>query len=604
MVPHSFLSAVLDLVGLASTATVVVRLVSGLQPLFERARDSCRACQPPEGRALLLWSAFLVHIAWMAAAALYFRNLLSLWDLMGTWLENQPVNRPVYALLHFYLFFLLVCGIYAWAITIFEISQNRKVFKDLFMIARFNTRKYQPIEDLETQHGSSSTDPIDTEAEIPCALSDVRSTSSLPQDEDPRTNGQESSGDVAPTGARMNEPQHPSNEAAWSGIDRPIGEIITRTANSPIRSITISSSRMGGGWNNGETTGPFNEHSPTLDSDGDAITRTPSSSTSNASSGSDEPEDDDNDRGGCQGVRLRKPRNTKPLCIIDQRGYIEGDCPSGLYYATPRLSPQDQNAETHTESFIIGEPPSPCDSCSSAHAESIPTAKRSPARVPITPTSPTADADDADTEKTDNERKQRERKNRNLAKAATQTANSNMSMMVPPCRTHTVLHGIDPNPGDNIANCAVIESSITSPALEEGAHSAGDDAENTRVQESNLAAQALDQRSTSVSPKPTPSPTPASALHTRPATPPRDQRDRETGLYRRSGQAAKADMPIGMRDEGGPLARPPPRRRPMSPYPFAKERQATGPEGGRHLRDLSLEIPDAGFDSHDGEGEQ
>lgn len=294
--------------------------------------------------------------------------------------------------------------------------------------------------------------------------------------------------------------------------------------------------------------------------------------------------------------------NTKASCIIDQRGYIEEDGPSGLYYATPRLSPQDQNAETHAESIIIGEPPSPCDSCSSAHAESIPTAKRSPARVPITPTSPTADADDADTEKTDNERKQRERKNRNLAKAATQTANSNMSMMVPPCRTHTVLHGIDPNPGDNKANCGVIESSIATPALEEGAHSAalGDDAENTRVQESNLAAQALDQSSTSVSPKPTP----ASALHTRPATPPRDQRDRETGLYWRSSQAATADMRIGMRDEGGPLARPPPRRRPMSPYPFAKGRQATGPEGGRHLRDLSLEIPDAGFDSHGGEGEQ
>lgn len=235
MVPHSLLSAVLDFVGLASTAAVIVWLVSGLQPLFERVRDSCRACQPPKGRALLLWSAFLIHIAWMAAAALYLRNLLSLWDLMGTWLENQPVNRPVYALLHLYLFFLLVCGIYAWAITVFEISQNRKVFKDLFMIARFNTRKYQAIEDLETQHGSSSTDPIDTEAENPSALSDVQGTRSLPQDEGSRSNGQESNEDVAPTGARINEPQHPSNEAAWPGTDRPVGEIIARTGYSPIR---------------------------------------------------------------------------------------------------------------------------------------------------------------------------------------------------------------------------------------------------------------------------------------------------------------------------------------------------------------------------------
>lgn len=52
-------------------------------------------------------------------------------------------------------------------------------------------------------------------------------------------------------------------------------------------------------------------------------------------------------------------------------------------------------------------PPSPCDSCSSAYAKCIPTAKRSPARVPITPTSPTADAEDADTEKTDVERNRR-----------------------------------------------------------------------------------------------------------------------------------------------------------------------------------------------------
>ncbi len=146
-------------------------------------RDSCRAREPPEGRLLLLWSVLIFQIEWAAAAILYYHNLLSLWDAMGAWLESQPVNRPVYALLHFYLFFLLVCGLYALAITIFKITQIRKVFNDLLMIARFNIRKYQAVEDIEAQHSSSVPDLIDAETEEHSTVGNVRNTTLPLQDE-------------------------------------------------------------------------------------------------------------------------------------------------------------------------------------------------------------------------------------------------------------------------------------------------------------------------------------------------------------------------------------------------------------------------------------
>ena len=528
MVSYGPLTAVLDFIGLASTVTVIVWLVSGLQPLFKRVRDSCRACQPPEGRALLLWTVFLIHVAWVAAAALYFRNLFSLWDFMGTWLENQPVNRPVYALLHLYLFFLLVFGIYTCAITIFEISLNRRVFKDLFMIARFNTRGYQAIEDQEAQHRSCSTDSIDAGIVTISAVGNVRNTNSLPQD-----------------------------------------------------------------------------------SDGDTITMTPSSSSSsNGSSGIDEPEYVDDDRYGHQGVRLREPledrKQKKPNAshTIDQCGYVEteeegdDDDPYGLYYATPRMSPQDQNARINVEPLNIGEPHSPCDSCSSAHAESIPTAKRSPVRVPITPTSPTADAEDADTEKTDVERKQRERRNRNSATSILQRPHAVTSKTLPPYGTN-LLFG-------------------KPPIL-------GDDEENTGALESDLRAHILEPRDctgastrTSGKPKSKLSPMSAPAFNTRPATSPLDLRDWEAGLFWRSqeadvsGSAASrdeqaymvtsdgeiiVDTRTGMRRRIYPSVRPRQRKRPGSPYPFVQGRQAAGP-GGRGFRNLSLEIPDVGIQSH------
>lgn len=438
IVPYSLVGAMLDSIGFFSTATIIVWLVSSLQPLFKRVRDSCRACQPPEGRAWLLWSAVLIPIIWVAAAALYFRNLVSLWHFMGAWLGNESVNRPLYALLHLYLFFLLVCGIYLGAITFLELFRNRQVFIDLFMIARFNTRRHRTGEDLEAQHGSSSTDPIDVEGETPSAVVNIHSTSPLPQRENSRRSGQESH-DAPPTVCLIKEPEYPTDEDAWPGIDTPVGQIITRTVYSPLVP-------MGGGWNNSEAPGPSNEHDTTIDSDDNAITMTPSSfSSSDASSGTDEIEYVNDDRCGRQGVRLREPRedrkhrNTNALQSFDQRRCV-GECredhdPYSLYYASPRLNPQDQDARTEVKALDIREPNSPCDSCSSAHAETIPTAKRSPARVPITPTSPTADANDADTEKTDVERKQRERKNRNSETTAPQGPHIKPSRRLPPSDT-------------------------------------------------------------------------------------------------------------------------------------------------------------------------
>ena len=484
MTLYSLLRAVLDLIGLASTVTVIVWLISGLQPLFERVRDSCRTCQPPEGRAQLLWSALLIYIAWVAAAALYFRHLFSFWDFMGTWLENRTVNRPVYALLHLYLFFLIVCGIYAWAITLVEMVQNRKVFSDLLMIARFNTRKYQVIEDMEAQHRSFSPDPSDSEAETPSIVSNVRATTSIPQEASSRRNGQGLDEDVTSAEARINEP----------------------------------------------------EYQAILDSDGEAITLTPSSSSSNASSGIDEFEyvDDDNDRYGLQGVRVREHLETKKLrhthgfYMINQHRCIRGDDdddPYGLYYATPRLGSQFQNTRIQPEPLDIEEPQLPRNSSSSAHAESIPTAKRSLARVPITPTSPTVEAEDADTEKTDVEREKRDRKYRSstpstpkLPRAKTRTLPPHDE---PPCgvsiraATSLLSYGTD----RNFDHCEEITGALNSkPAAPTPEHQAC----------------TITSRRLTSEPKPQDSPASTSASHTRDSYPPLDQADREAGPFRRS----------------------------------------------------------------------
>lgn len=203
MVSYSLFDGVLDVISLASTVAVVVSLISGLQPLFKRARESCRAFQPPEGRALLLWSAlFVVPTVWAAAAALYFRILYSLWDSMGALLEEQPVNRLVYTLLHLYLFFLLVFGIYAFAITALEIIRNGELLTDLVMIARFDPRRskgHRTLEDMEAQQDCSLLDPAETDPP-------------LPQDEDSHSNGQGSNDDIIAVAGHLDEPEYPTEE--------------------------------------------------------------------------------------------------------------------------------------------------------------------------------------------------------------------------------------------------------------------------------------------------------------------------------------------------------------------------------------------------------
>ena len=230
MDPYDLVDIISDSVGFASTATIVVGLVTGLQPEFKRIRDSCRAGQLPEGRAQLLLSSFLVPIAWQLAAILYLRNLFSLWDMMGSWLESQPVNRLVYALLHLYLFFLLLLGIFAFAVTIFEICSNPQVFGDLSMIARFRTSGYHLVEDTEAQHGSSALDQSGLESE-PAGVVDVRNTSSPQDGEGLRSNGQEN---VAPTTARTTESGYPVQEPTWSGSDHPIWQSTTWAVEAPL----------------------------------------------------------------------------------------------------------------------------------------------------------------------------------------------------------------------------------------------------------------------------------------------------------------------------------------------------------------------------------
>lgn len=206
MVPYSTSNAALDFVGFANTTIVVGWLISIIQPLFERVKDACRAGQPPAPgeRAIVLWMVFyLIPATWVAAVALYYRHLSSLWECMGIWLAQEPVNRPVYALLHLYLFFLLVCGLFAWAMTCVEICRNFRVSKDIFMIARFSPRRDHDVQDMEAQRDS----PVDTEAENPSTDGNVRNTSSPTQDEDSPRNGQEANGDVAATNL-VNESEH------------------------------------------------------------------------------------------------------------------------------------------------------------------------------------------------------------------------------------------------------------------------------------------------------------------------------------------------------------------------------------------------------------
>lgn len=235
MALYSLLDAASDLVGLGSIVSIIVSLVSSVQPLFERVRDSCRACQPPEGRVQLLGYAFLISVAWVAAAAQYFRILFSLWDVMGAWFVDQPINWRVYALLQFYLVFLLVCGGYACAITIVEVSGNRKVLNDLWVIAGLNRRKYEVAEDMEAQHLPSSPNLVASQTEVASVVDDVYYTSSLPQDEDSCKNDQDLNEDITLSRPRTNESEHPMEEAAWSEIDQPVRKSMTKTAYSSIR---------------------------------------------------------------------------------------------------------------------------------------------------------------------------------------------------------------------------------------------------------------------------------------------------------------------------------------------------------------------------------
>lgn len=212
------LNAVLDFVAFVSTAAVIVLLITALQPLFEKVRDSCQAGQTHEGRALLLWSAFWIHVAWVAAAALYCRSLSRHWDFMTMWLTERPTERATYALLHFDLFILLFVGIFVCAATVAEICWNFRVYKDLFMIARLDANQ-----DLEAQQLYSSTDPVNVEAGTRSTAGDVN-TSSPVQDEDSPRNHQAVNEDL-PTPASIDDGVIGDN---WPDIDRIIDEISTQ----------------------------------------------------------------------------------------------------------------------------------------------------------------------------------------------------------------------------------------------------------------------------------------------------------------------------------------------------------------------------------------
>ena len=450
MAPFNPLDAALDLVAIASTATLTFMLICRLQPLYERVKDSWRASQQPEGRALLLWSAFLILITWVATAALYCRELSSVWNFMGICLEDETLNRPLYALLHLHFFLLLASGGYGLAITVFEIFQNRTMLGDLFMIARLSTMHYQHIEDQEANAESSSTYPVNADNVASSAVSNVRISSLPPQGEETRSIDYELQNIVAPIAASTKEPEVLTEEEDdWPGPDVPPGVIFTRVVYGSSRYVGSKSLTSIAKANPNAARLSKQQHSLALDSDGDKVIMTPSSpSTSDDSSDSsdtDEPDyvtdnDDRNDRRSIrprEALENRRRKHTNHQYSTNRGGWVEedgdddnaGNDPHGLYYATPRLSPQDLNAKKEIEPLdITRTPASPCDSCSSAHASSIPIAKRSPVRVPTTPTSPTADANDADAEKTDvdMEQKQRvERRLRNQLKSAAQSPHTN-----------------------------------------------------------------------------------------------------------------------------------------------------------------------------------
>ena len=226
MVSYHSVDPISDLIGLASTAAVVVWLVIGLEPAFKRARDSCRAGQLPEGRAQLLWSSLLVPIMWLAAALLYIHLLMSLWDVMGSCLESQPVNKVAYALLHFYLFSLLLCGLYACIILIVEISRNGQVLSDLLMIARFRPSGYHLVKDTEAQRGSSAPGRIGRESGT-AGVVDVRNVTLSPHSQELGSTGQGFGEYVAPTMARTEESEHPAQEPTRSASDHPVRDFLT-----------------------------------------------------------------------------------------------------------------------------------------------------------------------------------------------------------------------------------------------------------------------------------------------------------------------------------------------------------------------------------------
>ena len=261
-------------------------------------------------------------------------------------------------------------------------------------------------------------------------------------------------------------------------FSRPVGQdyhsyITQLKINSGINA-EYSFGPIGGVRNNSEAIGSSDKPRDTFDSDGDAITVTPPSSSSlDASSGIDKLEyvDDDYDQNNFQGVRLGEPLrdrergDSSASCFMDQHGGVNGDDDSSnLYNATPSLRPQNQYA------FSFGEPLSLCISCSSTHAESIPTAKRSPARVPITPTSPTAYAEDADTEWPAVERK---RKSRSSAMLDPQIPQPKTSRLSPRSDTNIPLFRTNPNNlSDHEANRKTSNFHLAAHALERRARTA------------------------------------------------------------------------------------------------------------------------------------
>ena len=229
MAPYGILDTICDSVGMANTVVVLVWLVTGLQPAFKRVRDSWREGKVPEERARLRWSLLLVVVVWYAAAVLYVRNVFSLWDVMGDWLESEPVNRPVYALLHLYLYLLILCGIYACTITVVALVRNNQALADVM----FRTKAYRMVDDIEAQHGSSA---IGLESQTAGDV-DVRHTTSPPHDEGLPSNGHGLSENLAPTTARTMETEHPAQEPTRLASDHPVGQFVTWAVESRLRLV-------------------------------------------------------------------------------------------------------------------------------------------------------------------------------------------------------------------------------------------------------------------------------------------------------------------------------------------------------------------------------